>query len=50
MAGSTDGERFKRLPERVPPEDLRTEHESRPTPEQKDDRLREMEWFLKNSG
>jgi hypothetical protein len=50
MSGATDTERFKRLPERVPPERLRAEHESRPVPEEKDDQLRETEWFLKNSG
>jgi hypothetical protein len=50
MAEKPEPNRFTHLPERVKPEQLRTSKESRRVPEEKEDGLRETEWFLRTSG
>jgi hypothetical protein len=42
--------KYARLPEPVKPEDMVTSLDVEPVPEQKDDRLRELEWLLRTSG
>ena len=44
-----DPQRFKQLPPPVPRDLQRTSEESRAVPQEKDDRLREMEWMLRVS-
>jgi hypothetical protein len=44
-----DPQRFRTLPAPVSRDQLRTSEASRPVPEEKDDRLREMEWMLRGA-
>ncbi len=46
---ATDPDRFRSLPDPIPPELMRTSQVSHPGPEEKDDRFREMEWLLRVS-
>jgi hypothetical protein len=42
--------RYGKLPEPIPPEDMVTSLDVEPVPEEKDDWLREQEWFLRVAG
>ncbi len=42
--------KYTKLPEPVPPEDMVTSLDVEPVPEERDDYLRELEWFLRVAG
>ena len=50
MTGPQQANKYRTLPEPIRPEDMVTSLDVEPVPEQKNDYLRELEWFLRAAG